>query len=90
MEAEHSKKFDKEFSKDWKPLLMSNGKWDEEKIKNELADLVFIYEQVGEVYCTITGGVLSKPMYFSKIIIDFYEDELQKEYDRGCTDRGVN
>ena len=70
---------EKEFDWDyWKDLLQTNGDWDEQKIKNELHDLAFIMEQVGEVYMALTGGKLSKPMYYARTII--------QEHEQACMD----
>ena len=80
-------KWEKEFKKFWKPLLKTKGKWDEKKISNELQDLVFIFEQIGEVYCHITGGLLSKPMYYSNTIISHYDDEITKAFEEGEIDK---
>jgi hypothetical protein len=62
----------------WKPFLQTNGKWSERKIKNELSDLVFIYKQVGKVYMELTGGLLSKPMYYADEIIAKNEEQLDE------------
>ena len=43
-------KWEKEYCELWKPLLQTNGQWDEGKIKNELHDLVFIFDQISKVY----------------------------------------
>ncbi len=66
--------WEERFKTFWKPLLKTNGKWDEKKISDELHDLVFIYEQVGEVYCHLTGNLLSKPMYYAGTIITAHDD----------------
>ena len=76
----------KEWESFWKPLLMTKGKFDEKKIIAEMHDLVFIYKQVSEVYCAITGNKLSKPMYYAKTIISEYEEQLQNSYDEGYND----
>ena len=47
------------YEKDWKPLLYTNGVLDEEKVKNEMIDLIYIYEQACKIYPIITGGRLS-------------------------------
>jgi hypothetical protein len=60
----------------WLPLLKTDGQWDEQKIRNEMHDLVFIYEQISEVYGCITGGRLSKPMYYARVITDEVERRL--------------
>lgn len=80
--AEYSKEFDKKFEQEyenhWKGLLTTHGKFDEKKIKNELRDLCFIYDQVGEVYLYITGGQLSKAMYYSSDIKTHHDDTINK------------
>jgi len=62
-------KWEKKYNEFWKPLLTTRGKFDEKKIKNELHDLDFVLEQIGEIYCSLTGGRLSKPMYEAKTIL---------------------
>lgn len=62
----------------WKPFLQTKGKWSERKIRNEMHDLVFVYEQVGKVYMELTGGKLSKPMY--------YADTIIQEHEQACMD----
>ena len=61
----------------WLPLLKTNGKWDKKKIRNELHDLVFIYKQIGTVYCYITGNKLSKPMYYAQTIMDAHDAVIE-------------
>lgn len=60
----------------WKPLLLTGGTWSERKIRNELHDLVFVVDQVSEVYCYITGSQLSKPMYYAETIKTAYDDSI--------------
>lgn len=62
----------------WKPLLQTKGKWSERKIRNEIHDLDFVFEQVGRVYMALTGGKLSKPSY--------YADTIIQEHEQACTD----
>jgi hypothetical protein len=64
----------------WLPLMKTNGEWDEQKIKNELHDLVFCVKQIGKIYSHITGGMLSKPTYYaSTIIAELDELNLDKK-----------
>lgn len=70
----------------WKPLLQTNGDWDEEKIKNEMHDLVFVLDQVGKIYIELTGGLLSKPMYYAETILQQNEQRIQDAYDEGYRD----
>jgi len=79
---EYTKEFDKKFEQDykdyWKNLLTTKGEFDEQKIKNELRDLCFIYDQVGEVYLYITGGQMSKAMYYASDIKTHHDDTINK------------
>ena len=72
------KEFDKEWEELWVPLLLTDDKQnlDWQKVKNEMQDLVFVYKQIAEVYCYITGNQLSKAMYYSDVVITAYEDDL--------------
>jgi len=67
----------------WKPLLYTKGQLDIKKISKEMRDLIFVYTQVAEVYRYITGGLLSKPMYYAGTIISEYEYQLSKSYEEG-------
>jgi hypothetical protein len=79
-------KIDESWEEIWKPLLYTKGKPDIKKIKNEMHDLIFIYEQVGKVYYALTGGMLSKPMYYADQIISLHEQELEDSYNNGYKD----
>lgn len=82
-----SKKFNfKEHWDIWEPLLKTNGKWDEKKIKAEMHDLLFIFSQVSEVYSTLTGGLLGKTTYYADTIIGLHNDEVNKAYHNGYAD----
>jgi hypothetical protein len=79
------KEWPKAWSGFWKPLLLTGGKWSERKIRNELHDLVFVVDQVSDVYCYITGSQLSKPMYYADTIKTAYDqsvDDASREYAR--------
>lgn len=71
---------------EYRGLLMTDGKYDESKIKNELHDLVFVMTQVGKVYNGLTGGILSKPMYFADVILNLNEDQITESYNSGYED----
>ena len=85
-EEEIKKEADRAWEETWKPLLYTKGKLDIEKIKNEMHDLIFIYEQVGYVYCELPGTHLSKPMYYAHTIIAEHERECEEAYQRGYED----
>lgn len=67
-----------DLEENWLPLLKTDGQWDEQKIRAELHDLVFIYHQVGEVYEHITNGKLSKPMYYADVIKAQFDDAVNR------------
>ncbi len=85
-----SEKIDAEFDEDWKNwkecMKDENGSWNAEKIKAEFRDLWFIYKQVGKVYMRLTGGMLSKPMYYADTIITQHEQEVTDSYQEGYND----
>jgi hypothetical protein len=73
----------------WKEFICNpDGSINVENLKNELSDLDFIADQVSEVYCTITGGTLSKPFYYADQIISLHNQELLSAYDQGYKDGG--
>ena len=76
----------KDFEELWEPLLYANGALDLRKIEAEMGDLIFVHEQIARVYCHITGGLLSKAMYYADVVIDQYNDQIQKAYDEGYAD----
>lgn len=81
-----NKDWDSEWENHWKKFLITKGKFNEQKIKNEMHDLVFCYTQVGKVYQELTGGLLSKHNYYADTIITKYEEEIEDAYDRGYAD----
>ena len=82
-----NKEFNQEWNDMWQSLIMTDGELDIQKIKNELQDLVFIYKQVAEVYCYITGNQLSKPMYYADTIIKAFDDEVQEQVQQELENR---
>lgn len=63
---------------EWKKIVYTDGKLDEEKVKKELMDYGFILEQVPKVYSAVTGGMLSKPNYFADVVIAEYESQFNE------------
>ena len=86
MKIEITKETKESWEKTWKPLLYTNGTLDIKKIEQEMSDLIFIYKQVGYVYCKLTGNKLSKPMYYADIIISEHERECEEAYNSGYED----
>jgi len=89
--TEREEKWDKEFNEEWRdlwlPLITTEGYVDCQKVKNEMQDLVFVYKQVAEVYCYITGNQLSKAMYYADEIKKAFDDEVQEQVQRYCKER---
>ena len=81
--GEFSKNWEKRYQQHWKPLITTDGKIDEEKLKNELHDLAFVGEQVAHVYYVVTGGKLSKPFYFASSVEGVYNEQLEDAYNDG-------
>ena len=79
----------KEYDEYWEELLKTDGQWDAEKIRNEMSDLIFIYQQVAIVYDYITGGQLSKPMYYADVITTMHDDAITKAIDEALTEEGA-
>ena len=73
---ENNKNWDKKFKEFWKPLLTIDGKYDEQKIKNEMHDLDFATDQISELYMELTGGRLSKPMYYAQTILQEHNENF--------------
>ena len=67
-------------------ILNEDGSVNIDKLKNELSDLDFIADQIGTVYCEITGGMLSKPFYYAETIISEYHKQLEEAYENGYQD----
>jgi hypothetical protein len=94
MSAWVDEEFDKEFEEDWKnfwlDILITDGKFDEKKIKDEIHDFAYVLREVPKVYSHITNGQMSKPNYWSSEVISVADDvttELCNEsYDDGQRD----
>lgn len=73
----------KESNEFWESVFSEDYPFNKENAYKELSDFYFILEQVPKVYCAVTGDRLSKPMYPAKIVIEAYEEDLNKI----CNDR---
>lgn len=72
--------------KDWKEIVYKNGKLDEKQVFKELHDFGIMLEEVPKVYCEITGGLLSKPLYNAETVIAEFNE---KNYDKKITQDDV-
>ena len=59
---------------DWKEIIYKNGKIDEEQVMKELEDYGSVLKEVPKVYCEITGGLMSKPNYKAKDVLDIFNE----------------
>jgi hypothetical protein len=68
----------------WKPIIFrNNGVIDEQQVMKELSDFSFMLREVPIVYCEITGGQLSKPLYWAyQVLEQFHEHNLDKRITR--------
>lgn len=75
--------YEKVWDEFWKPLVEKDGKPDMDLIKKELYDYYHVIDNVSHVYCHCTGGLLSKPNYKSRGVIEaietYYEDLYTRE-----------
>ena len=67
-------------------LKEANKKIKEEHA-NDLKDMAFIMEQLGNVYCHITNGRMSKPMYYSKDVIAVADDCVNELIEEAVKER---
>lgn len=68
----------------WEPIFTNeNGDIDKEKLKAEMIDLIFVFNQISQVYMHLTGGLLSKPMYYADTITSKHDELCQEAYEKG-------
>jgi len=82
--------YEKSFQTYWKNLVCNDdGSLNEDQIKRELHDYLFMLNEVPKVYSEVSGGMLSYPNYYANTVIgefnnfvdnlceDAVEDELE-------------
>jgi hypothetical protein len=72
------KDYEQNYEEYWKELIEPDGKLDMDALKRELYDYWVAIENVGEVYCHITGNRFSKPNTLASVMID----EADAHYER--------
>ena len=65
----------------WKDLVETDGVLDLDKIQRELSDYHFMLEEVPKVYCSVSGGMISKP--------NTYAFEVIGEFDKRFDDKEI-
>lgn len=87
MSGDRDEATDRDVEEHWLPLLKTNGQWDEQKIRNELHDLVFVLNQVSALYDHVSNGKLSKPMYYADVIKTEFDDAVNDAVKDAMVDR---
>ena len=60
----------------WKNIICDqDGKVDVEQVKKELCDYYRMLQEVPRVYSEVTGGILSKPLYDARYVLDFFYEK---------------
>lgn len=60
----------------WKSIICDkDGNVDVEQVKKELCDYYYMLQEVPSVYSEVTGGMLSKPLYDAKYVLDFFYEK---------------
>jgi hypothetical protein len=65
------------------PHIFEGGMLNLNAILNELHDYHEMMEEVGKVYCEVTGGRVSKQNTAASVVLEFYREEIHKAYDEG-------
>ena len=59
----------------WKEIICDkDGNIDIEQVKKELCDYYKMLQEVPKVYCEVTDGILSKPLYDAETVLSFFRD----------------
>ena len=60
----------------WKNIIcVGNGIINIAQVKKELCDYYKMLQEVPKVYCEVTGGILSKPLYDAETVSRFFRDK---------------
>ena len=79
--------FEQKYNEFWKEIVENpDGSLNKEQIMKELADFSVLIKNLSEIYCYMTGNMVSKPMVNSSVIIQICEEQLQESYQRGYED----
>jgi hypothetical protein len=70
----------------WDDLLFRNGVVDKNQVKREMIDYVHLMDTVSEVYCELTGNVLSKTGYAARTVIEVHDERCTNGYDEDLED----
>lgn len=70
----------------WSTMVYPEG-LTAEGVRGELADFHFMMQQVSEIYMALTGGKLSKQMYYARTILSVFEDMIEDRVEEGMVEQ---
>lgn len=71
--------YEQTFEDFWKDIVVNpDGTLNIDQVKRELSDYKMVMDIASEVYCHVTGGIISKPNTLAKEIIAVSEDRVNK------------
>lgn len=66
----------------WEEILVKeDGSIDLEQLKKELSDFYVLIHYIPEIYCEITGGMVSKHMTAPSAVLSCYRNQLEDQYE---------
>lgn len=74
---------------DWVAGLYEGRELTRDDVASELADLQMIAGEVGEVYCHVTGGRISKPTTLAQAVIAVSDDHFSELVAEEIADSGL-
>ncbi len=64
----------------WKDIICKeDGIIDIEQLKLELHDFYRMIQEVPKVYCEVTGGMLSKPLYEAETVLELFREKYSNK-----------
>jgi len=70
----------------WKEIIEKDGVVNIDQVKRELYDFAMMIKEVGEVYCHVTNGAISKPNTCSDVVIDIHDDIRTREIEEAIAE----
>ena len=71
---------EKVYQEFWKDIICKeDGTIDIEQLKCELSDFYRMIQEVPKVYCEVTGGILSKPLYEAETVLELFRKKYSNK-----------
>lgn len=81
--------YEQTYEEFWKRLVENeDGTLNKDAVMRELHDFHFMIEEVPKVYEVVTGGMLSKPNYHARGVIQAFEEYVERLVDEAFEDAG--